>query len=88
MLKANTYGEILVGLQKMLKIINAVPQMEAFIKEVCSILLPKEDGVLHIDVCETINSFEDCAANIANVETRIERADEFKRRRLQHPVCS
>eukprot|EP01022_Parablepharisma_sp_SALTPOND_P000781 TRINITY_DN105036_c1_g1_i1.p2 TRINITY_DN105036_c1_g1~~TRINITY_DN105036_c1_g1_i1.p2 ORF type:complete len:302 (-),score=42.17 TRINITY_DN105036_c1_g1_i1:1555-2460(-) len=42
LLKVPTYGDVLVAVQKILKILGAVPQMESFIKEICNVVLGAE----------------------------------------------
>jgi len=37
-LKVNSYSDILIAVQKVMKILTAVPQMEQFIKEICQIV--------------------------------------------------
>jgi len=49
-LKVERNEEILIGIDKMLKILNAIPHMESFIKKVCEIVQPKDkSGVANID---------------------------------------
>eukprot|EP00826_Nyctotherus_ovalis_P010119 TRINITY_DN12692_c0_g1_i1.p1 TRINITY_DN12692_c0_g1~~TRINITY_DN12692_c0_g1_i1.p1 ORF type:complete len:164 (+),score=58.12 TRINITY_DN12692_c0_g1_i1:692-1183(+) len=40
-LKVESNEEILIGIEKMLKILSAIPHMESFIKKVCDIVQPK-----------------------------------------------
>ena len=45
LLKVQTPQEIFVAVQKLLKVLNAVPQMEQFIKNICKVVLDAEGGV-------------------------------------------
>lgn len=44
MLKVESYGDILITVHKLLKVLSSIPQMESFIKQVCKAVLSIEEA--------------------------------------------